>query len=44
MIFKSLNHALFIVNGVVIGDNVWITESMPPETRVMMEMPRLIYK
>jgi serine O-acetyltransferase len=28
----------------VIGGNVWITESVPPETRVLMERPRLIYK
>ena len=28
----------------VIGGNVWIVESVPPDTRVMMEKPRLIYK
>lgn len=28
----------------VIGGNVWITESVPPDTTVMMETPRLIYK
>jgi len=28
----------------VIGGNVWITESVPPDTRVLMEKPRLIYK
>jgi len=28
----------------VIGGNVWITESVPPETQVIMETPRLIYK
>lgn len=28
----------------VIGGNVWLTESVPPDTRVMMEPPRLIYK
>lgn len=28
----------------VIGGNVWITESVPPDTTVMMEPPRLIYK
>jgi len=28
----------------VIGGNVWITESVPPDTRVIMETPRLIYK
>jgi serine O-acetyltransferase len=28
----------------VIGGNVWITESVPPDTRVVMEAPRLIYR
>jgi serine O-acetyltransferase len=28
----------------VIGGNVWITESVPPDTTVIMEMPRLVYK
>ena len=28
----------------VIGGNVWLTESVPPDTKVMMEAPRLIYK
>jgi len=28
----------------VIGGNVWITESVPADTRVLMEKPRLIYK
>ena len=28
----------------VIGGNVWLTESVPPDTRVIMETPRLIYK
>lgn len=28
----------------VIGGNVWITESVPPDTTVMTEPPRLIYK
>ena len=28
----------------IIGGNVWITESVPPDTRVIMEAPRLIYK
>jgi serine O-acetyltransferase len=28
----------------VIGGNVWITESVPPDTKVIMEIPRLIYK
>ena len=28
----------------VIGGNVWITESVPPDTTVMLETPRLVYK
>ena len=28
----------------VIGGNVWLTESVPPDTTVIMEQPRLIYK
>jgi serine O-acetyltransferase len=28
----------------VIGGNVWLTESVPPDTTVMMETPRLIFK
>jgi serine O-acetyltransferase len=28
----------------VIGGNVWLTESVPPDTRVVVESPRLIYK
>jgi len=28
----------------VIGGNVWITESVPPDTRVLIESPRLIYR
>jgi serine O-acetyltransferase len=28
----------------VIGGNVWITKSVPADTRVIMETPRLIYK
>ncbi|MBR9979431.1 MAG: serine acetyltransferase [Desulfatitalea sp.] len=28
----------------VIGGNVWLTESVPPDTTVMMEHPRLVYK
>ncbi len=28
----------------VIGGNVWITESVPPDTMVLLESPRLIYK
>jgi len=27
-----------------IGGNVWITESVPPDTRVIMEEPRLHFK
>ena len=28
----------------VIGGNVWLTESVPPDTTVIVETPRLIYK
>jgi serine O-acetyltransferase len=28
----------------VIGGNVWITESVPPDTKVLLEAPGLIYK
>lgn len=28
----------------VIGGNVWVTESVPPDTKVLLETPRLIYK
>jgi len=28
----------------VIGGNVWITTSVPPDTKVIMETPKLIYK
>lgn len=28
----------------IIGGNVWLTESVPPDTTVVMEQPRLIYK
>ncbi len=28
----------------VIGGNVWVTESVPPDTKVIMETPKLIYK
>lgn len=28
----------------VIGGNVWLTQSVPPDTTVMMETPRLIFK
>lgn len=30
--------------GAVIGGNVWITESVPPDTKVLLETPELIYK
>jgi len=28
----------------VIGGNVWITKSVPPDTKVIMETPKLVYK
>ncbi len=28
----------------VIGGNIWLTESVPPDTRVILKRPRLIYK
>ncbi|GAB6097906.1 serine acetyltransferase [Desulfatiferula olefinivorans] len=28
----------------VIGGNVWLTESVPPNTKVFLEQPRLVYK
>ncbi len=28
----------------VVGGNVWLTESIPPDTKVFIEPPRLIYK
>ena len=28
----------------VIGGNVWITKSVPPETKVIMETPKLVYR
>jgi serine O-acetyltransferase len=28
----------------IIGGNVWITKSIPPDTKVLMEEPKLIYK
>jgi serine O-acetyltransferase len=28
----------------VIGGNVWITKSVPPDTRVVLEEPKLVYK
>ncbi len=27
-----------------IGGSVWLTESIPPNTRVMLETPKLVYK
>ena len=30
--------------GSIVGGNVWLTESVPPDTTVMLEMPRLIKK
>ena len=28
----------------VIGGNVWITQSVPPDTKVVLEEPRLVYR
>jgi serine O-acetyltransferase len=28
----------------VVGGNVWLTQSLPADTTVMMEMPKLIIK
>ena len=28
----------------VVGGNVWVTESIPPDTKVMLRLPELIYK
>ena len=28
----------------VIGGNVWLTESVPPNTKVLLETPRLVYR
>jgi len=28
----------------VIGGNVWITTSVPPDTKVIMETPKLVYR
>ncbi len=28
----------------VVGGNVWITQSVPPDTKVMVETPRLVYR
>jgi serine O-acetyltransferase len=33
-----------IGKGCVIGGNVWLTESVPPGTKVTLETPRLVYK
>lgn len=33
-----------IGEGSVIGGNVWITESVPPGTKVFLETPRLVFK
>jgi serine O-acetyltransferase len=33
-----------IGRGCVIGGNVWITQSVPPETKVTIEAPRLVYR
>ncbi|MBF0232417.1 MAG: serine acetyltransferase [Desulfamplus sp.] len=30
--------------GSVIGGNVWLTQSIPPETKVFIEVPKLIYR
>ncbi|MCG8638428.1 MAG: serine acetyltransferase [Desulfobacterales bacterium] len=30
--------------GSVVGGNVWLTESIPPDTKVFIESPRLIYR
>jgi serine O-acetyltransferase len=27
----------------IIGGNVWLTESIGPDTRVMLEPPKLVY-
>ena len=32
-----------IGRGCVVGGNVWLTESVPPETKVTLEAPRLVY-
>lgn len=31
-------------SGSVVGGNVWITESLPPGTKVTLEAPRLVYR
>jgi serine O-acetyltransferase len=28
----------------VVGGNVWVTESVPPDTKVLLENPRLVYR
>jgi serine O-acetyltransferase len=28
----------------VIGGNVWLTESVPPDTKVFLKKPELVYK
>ena len=33
-----------IGRGAVVGGNVWLTESVPPETKVFIKSPELIYK
>jgi serine O-acetyltransferase len=33
-----------IGKGSVVGGNVWITESVPPGTKVFLETPKLVYK
>ena len=32
-----------IGKGSIVGGNVWLTESVPPHTKVIMEKPRLVY-
>jgi serine O-acetyltransferase len=32
-----------IGSGSVIGGNVWLTDSVPPNTKVILESPRLVY-
>ena len=36
--------ALGIGANTTIGGNVWLTESVPANTRVMLETPKLVYK
>ena len=36
---------LFVIGAnTTIGGNVWLTESVPANTRVMLETPKLVYK